>query len=213
MSKTKPIDAKPEVKAPETLCEFLEQRERVCWSYDVDTFTSKPKGGFGQIRIRVPMQEELHECMLKIRAYVKEYAKDSGLDTDPDFLANVKAVHFLNLACRQQDSDGPAFQGVRWMMQHLTADELSVLLNLYHQTLILASPMDLGLDDQKVESVATLCATYTKDKDLNEFVAQFSREVMAELLIRVSVKLSDARQEIEALRKGAEIVGKEPDGI
>lgn len=190
-----PTETKDEL---ETL---IETRERRAWSYDCDTFLMKSKGGFGKIRIRVPTVEELNSALLASRQYCADYVKKSGLEPDADLTNNTRVAHIMNLVCRHATDDRPAFQGPKWMMKTLVADEFSVLLNLYHQTLKLATPLDLNIDDDKIEQVASVCVALKSEEKLNEYIAAFTREILAEQVIRLSIKLADARREADALRE------------
>jgi hypothetical protein len=194
-----PPSPPPEPEKSE-LEKLIESRERRCWSYSADAFLSKGKGGFGQIRIRCPNVTDINTALLAARKHCIAYAKETGLDNDPVYTENVRLVYILNLVCRNAERDQPAFQGPKWMMDHLTPDECAVLHNLYEQTLLLETPLDLGLNDEKVETMASALAALTDEGKLAEYLATFSREVMSFFLIRLASKLKDARDEIESMR-------------
>jgi hypothetical protein len=204
---------KPETPIDSPLEAFIEARnkDRKAYLYDADTFLMKDgKRGAGKLRIRVPLLDELERAVDGANAYVKEREK-RGLETNAVWRNNVEVAFTLNAVCRHPEKDQPAFRGPRWMVENFVADEFAVLHNLYEQTLQIVTPIDLKLDDEKIEQVAAALAVISADERQSEYLAPYTREVLAFLLTRTASKLKESRDEIDALRKAYQAaIGIEP---
>ncbi len=201
MAEEKAVEEKSELVAA------LEERlaNRRTFEFDAANFIGPGGTPIGKIKIRVVTKGESDKAVLAARKYVEEAARTEGVDgkealADRDLLVDAKTAHVLHAACRDaKDPKYPAFLGPKWMMDHVSTDEISVLLNHYNEVLRVSGPLETDFSDEKVEALADSLAKYSDTDGPNVYLIRYTRDQLGELLIRVALKLREARGDLDAL--------------
>jgi hypothetical protein len=175
------------------LAEALARRERKVWMFDVNAIFGVGATAFTRIGMRVATKAEHDRAVLGAHAYVAERAKASQVDgkiaaEDGDILIDAKTAHILFEICRDAaDPKYPAFPGPRWIVEHLTPDEMGVLLNLYAEVIRATATIDFDLSPGRLDALAKGFAALADTDQPNELLARFTRSQVSEMLIRLSV--------------------------
>lgn len=178
------------------LAEALEKRERRLFD-----FTLKDVFGLGgkpieAVKIRIATKGEQDRALCGAHAYVEKLAKGANIDArvageDRDLLLDAKTCHILAEVCRDAtDTKYPAFPGPKWMIDHLSTDEIGILLNCYHEALRKTATVDMDLSPERVATLSRLLAMTAESDAPNELLLRFTREQLAELCVRMAVMLA-----------------------
>ena len=87
------------------------------------------------------------------------------------------------------------------MREHLTTDQIAIILNLYNEVVRYESPIRYELDDDKVEAIAKMASENAATDVADHVLAVYDREFLIQVVILLSVKLSLARND-EAAHAG-----------
>mgnify|MGYP004336917647 CR=1 FL=1 len=172
--------------------------------FDVADFFGLGDKPIRRIGVRVNTKQEQDDAILaaykRIDAETKngaELARD-----DADITTDAKTIEVLFRACRDADDPKyPAFPGPAWMREHLTTDQIAIILNLYNEVVRYESPIRYELDDDKVEAIAKMASENAATDVADHVLAVYDREFLIQVVILLSVKLSLARND-EAAHAG-----------
>jgi hypothetical protein len=183
------------------LAQVIAARERRCYDFETNGFLGLAGKPILTIKVRVATKGEQDRAVLGAHKYVEELAKDARVDAkvaaeDRDILSDAKTCFILFEVCRDaEDPNYPAFPGPRWMIDHLSTDEIGVLLNCYTEVLRATGTIDFDLSTERVEALSQALAA-TADSDApNAYLARYTREQVTEICIRLAVMLDERRDE------------------
>ena len=189
-----------------TLARMIAERERICYDFETNGFLGLAGKPIQKIKVRVATKGEQDRAVLGAHKYVEELAKDARLDVkvaseDRDILSDAKTCFVLFEVCRDADDPKyPAFPGPRWMMDHLSTDEIGVLLNCYTEVLRATGTIDFDLSTDRIDALSKALAA-TADTDApNAYLVRYSREQVVEICIRQAVMVDELRAELAALK-------------
>jgi hypothetical protein len=191
------------------LARAIESRERRTYEFEAANFLGLGKKPIGKYAIRVVTKSEQDTAVLAAHKYVDSLAKGEGVDPsiatgDRDILTDAKTCHILYAACRDaKDPKYPAFPGPLWMMQHLSTDEISCLLNHYNEALRLSGALESDFSADRVEALAVMLAEHADTDVPNVYLMRFTREQIGELCVLLALKLSTERAAVELERATA----------
>lgn len=174
-------------------------KSRRTWTFECDKFLAKGKGNFGQFRMRVATVQEQNLALIGAVRYCKEIAKDTGLENDPDLLTNAKTCWILHRVTLRPDKDLPAFHAPQFMLENLSTDELTVLLNFYQECLRVAGPLDIQLDPAKAEGIASILA-HGNSQDAMDELTRFTSSQLGLLCVMMAINNETLKSEIAALK-------------
>lgn len=183
------------VEQKSALVEAIEKQERRCWSFDAAEFMGSgfPRGL--TYRMRVARVDEQSNALDMAKNYVSAKTKESDkAKLDPDIYGNAKIAYLMHAVCFDGEKNIPAFPSGKWLMEHLTVDQLAVLLNHYHEILRIQGPIDFDLSEERLEGLAALMAKHADTDAPNIALMPFTREQIAEMCVRLSMMLRDARK-------------------
>ncbi len=72
-----------------------------------------------------------------------------------------------------------------------------MLLNLYNDTVAKTQPVESALDDERLEAIASRCVALADTDTPNLALARLERDQLAEMVIRLSIKLHESRATLE----------------
>jgi hypothetical protein len=184
----------------------LEQRERPVHEFEVQGFFGLGNKEIHKIGIRVNTKSEEDDAVVGAHRNVRQKASngaESALD-DPDLINDSKAVEALFRACREVGEDGdkkymyPAFPGPSWMRSNLTTDQISTLLNFYHDVRRREAPEGWNITVEEIEDLAEACA-HTSGSDYPD-IALISRpqEWVVQAFIILSVKYMEMKDVLQS---------------
>jgi hypothetical protein len=172
-------------------------RERPVKTIPVDqsliNWAEKP---IGLISFRVVTVHEQNESLKASEDYLRENLKDQPrLLDDPDYVNNIRSAHILWRACRDGvDPSMPAFRSPRWMLRTFSAQLISKLIGYYNECLRASEPLSNWFqDDEKLETLIAFCFDNYSNDEPNVSLAYLSKEQLAEVVIRLSLKVMEAR--------------------
>lgn len=162
--------------------------------HDAHTFIGPGRKVIGKIGVRSPTKREEVEARLEAERTLRQ--RNGGeMPYDTSLLTDLAAVSILHKATR--DADKPeamaAFPSPGWMMDHFTADELGVLLNLVQRAKQEDSPTPLTLDEDSIETMAAMLAAAHDSEAADALVSKCDRAWLESFAIVVCRKLSEAR--------------------
>lgn len=190
------------------LAKAIAERPRKVHEFDVAGFFGLAGAEVPKIGIRVPTKAEqdaaIRDAHHALTAFVKsaETAK-----SDEDIARDLKTIHILHRCCldpkRVTAPDGktfcyPAFPSPQWMADHLTTEQIGVLLNLVNEVRRVEGPGPKELDDATVD-VFHEAAVAANPGDMADFLAGCDREFVCQMFVLEAHRLHNAKAEIEAL--------------
>jgi hypothetical protein len=178
----------------------LKNRERETWSFDAVNLAGAGDKPLGKYRIWVATKFEQDQAIVQAHKYAKAMAgEDRDAAEDKDLLDEAKTAHILAATCRnhEQPKGLPAFPGPKWMMQHMSTDELSVLLHNYNACLGKCGVYEMDTSEEKVDFYLQACAD-TGETDLPDMLlGQCHREYLIFLLVRAASRMKRAEAKLE----------------
>lgn len=191
----------------------IESRPRKAYAFDVSGFFGLADRPIYRIAIRVNTKLEQDNAIAAAYQVVNKTAEHAGdqAKSDSDLLLDAKAIHVLFHACRrceegdeEQGYKYNAFPGPQWMREHMTTDQLAVLLNLYNEVRRSEGPTRWEVTLEQVDALAILCAE-TADNDIPEAVlASCSREWMTQAFVLLSLRMKELRDGMDSGLVGSE---------
>lgn len=171
-----------ERKSPLALA--LEARERKLHVIEVGGFFGLGDKPVHRLAVRVNTKAEQDSAIVAAHAYVADKTKGPGSEmarADADLLTDAKAIEAVWRACRDPDDPRyPAFTGgPQWMREHMSTDQIAVLLNLVNDTAAQESPLRQELTAEHVGSLAQLCADHAGSDVPAHVLATLSHEGLA----------------------------------
>lgn len=191
---------------------------------DCQEFISAGGRSFGQVSIRVATKSEENAALLQAERFIREMTADSKSELkDPDIVDDVKTVHILHAVVRdaKDPKNFPAFPSPKWMMQHLTRDEIGALLNISASYQAEVSPLRVTIDDESVELLADGLAQFASNPEATRIAfGDKTRAWLEEAMVLLAVKYDAAKTtigaQVERMRdyegRHQEIVGSAEDG-
>ncbi len=131
--------------------------------------------------------------------YIARRTKENGLEADADYCTNLRTAYVLHRVTLRMDNDLPCFQSPAWMIENLSADELTVLLGLYQECVRLSGPIEPDIDASKAEGIAAVLAHSKPDDALTE-LAKLAPAQLSLLAVLLSVKIDVLKSELATLR-------------
>lgn len=178
----------------------FEGRERKLSILSGHEFTGPGEKIVCEIAVRVPTKGEENRARAGAKAQLKKLKvedEDSGLGEE--LKVDAATVHILHASCR--DPKNPkfvhAFPSPSWMEEHLTNDELHVLLNHVNDHTAKCSPIQTALEDETVEAYITNLAAMADSDIADVMLARLPREWLIQYAILVSEKLHKLRNPSE----------------
>ncbi len=178
------------------LAKALSARERRAFEFDTAGFLGLGGAPLAKIKIRVATKAEQDRAVLAAYKYIADLAANVGLDAaaaaDRDLLVDAKTCHILFAVCRDANNPAyPAFPGPKWMMDHLSADELAVLLSCYAEALRMTGTIEMDLSAERLDGLVTALAASADSDAPNLHLLRFTREQLTELCVRLALRLNE----------------------
>lgn len=166
--------------------------------HEAHTFMGPGRKVVGKIGVRSPTKREEVDARLEAERSLRQ--RNGGeMPFDTSLLTDLATVSILHKATR--DAEKPeamaAFPSPGWMMEHLTADELGVLLNLVQRAKQEDSPTPMVLDEDSIETMAAMLAAAHDSEAADALVSKCDRAWLESFAIVVCRKLSQARKALE----------------
>lgn len=172
----------------------LEARKRKLFDFEAQNFVGPGQGVIGKVKVRVATKAEQDRAIVSAHQYVARLTKGTEqAATDNDILMDAKTVHILHTVVRDADSPDAitAFPSPQWMMEHLSRDEISVLLNHYNYVAAQCTPLQVDISEERVDAIAEFCAQHAGDDLSTIRLLTCDREYLTELVVALSVKLKN----------------------
>lgn len=159
-----------------------------------------------KVAFRVNTKREDNEAIDRAHRYLNETIGSEPAKSDPDMLTGAKLIAALWSACREvkttTDALGaavdtvtsyPAFPSPSWMHDHLTADQLGVLINIYNTVKSAPDMSPVRFFDADDSDVILTAASDLPEDAPPVLFAAFSREALVSLLVYAARALAAAR--------------------
>ncbi len=127
--------------------------------------------------------------------------KSPALKHDDGFVRELKTIARLFAACRDaKDPNGlPAFPSPEFMERNLSTQEFDFLLNAYNAFDREIHPEGADhLDPEKLVGLLDTCAEHASSDLPNQILLGFSREILAEMVVRGALLRRDALEDARA---------------
>lgn len=200
-----------ERKNPLVLALEARLAERPTFEFDATSFMGPGQKPLGKVRLRVATKAEQDRAVIAAHRYAEEIGKGgTAAISDDDILRDAKTAFILHDVCRQADDPKyPAFLGPKWMMDHLSVDEIGVLLNHYNEVLAKSGPVVSDFSDATVDALASVLAEHAGNNLPDYTLARYTRAQLADLCVLLALKLSTARAEADAPAEPVAVGGEE----
>lgn len=205
-----PVDAEPR---PGRVDALLEAQGAFVRCYRVDNLFGPGNRPMAAIGIRLNRKREEDAAVVAAHKYAVRITADAGDARDAalrdmDLLGDAKVVQALWRACREVADPNdlskgigkhPAFPTDDWMREHLTTDQLAMLMNLYAETRRAAYPERWDLSEERIEALLSMAAK-TGDTDVPEaMLASYAREQVTHAFVYAAERLHEARSSLDVL--------------
>jgi len=189
----------PEERKSE-LARAIEARERPTMVFDVSGFMGLGGNSIRQIAIRIPTKLEQDRALAGAHKYVQELAGDiEQVKSDEEILQDTKGAFIAFEFCRDVTNPNyPAFPGPKWMCQHLETERIGVLINLANEARAKLGPAPETIDDERIDQIIEACTKTAGSSIPETMMATFPREVLTQLVVLLSLKVSELRLLVEA---------------
>jgi hypothetical protein len=203
-------DAEPR---PGRLDQIIEADGPFVRCYEITGFFGPGNRPIRAIGIQLNRKRAEDAAVVAAHRYAARITADAGEGRDAamrdmDLLGDAKVVQALWRSCREvQDPNDlskgigkhPAFPTDDWMREHLTTDQLAMLMNLYAETRKAAYPDRWDLSEDRIEALLTMAAK-TSDSDIPEaMLAPYAREQVTHAFVYAAERLGEARTSLETL--------------
>ena len=176
---------------------LLVSKARKCHTFDVSGFFGMSDEPLAKVAIRVATKREQDMAVVEAWEYSKSLAGKDLQEawSDRDILEDAKTACLLAKVLRDpvRPDEMPLFFTGRWMIEKMTVDQLSVLLNLYNTVKNRESPSPAQLDDDSIEKIAAACNLAAGTELPEQALAGLNREFLTQAVVLLSVKLAEAR--------------------
>lgn len=164
-------------------------------------FTGPGSTVVGSLLLRVATKQEENTAILRADCYVRDLGKSGQLELkDPSIIEAARTVYILHEACRDPKANKAAFPTGKWMMEHLTCDEIGKLLDLYNRWRASQSPFDADLTPEHVEEIAAQLAAASGTDIADMLVQSKDRIWLEQTVIRLSMLLANRNEELGVYR-------------
>lgn len=198
----------------------LEQRERPVHEFEVQGFFGLGDKEIHSIGIRVNTKSEEDAAIVGAHRNVYQKATNGAESArdDPDLINDSKAVEALFRACREVGGEGdkkymyPAFPGPSWMRKHLTTDQISTLLNFYHDVRRREAPEGWNITVAEIEDLAEACAATSGTDYPDIALVARPQEWVVQAFIILSVKYTEMKNVLQSKSESSELGPNDLDG-
>lgn len=167
-------------------------------------FTGPGDKVVGSLAMRVATKQEEHLAILRAEVYVRDLGKSGGIELkDPALIEAARTVFILAEVCRhpKHPNSLSVFGTGKWMMEHLTCDEVGKLLDIYNRHRVAASPFDNAqMTPEAVEETAAQLAQYATTDLADAIVQSKDRIWLEQYAIHVSMMLCNRNEELATYR-------------
>lgn len=172
----------------------LKERARPQHAIDVSGFITHTGEPLPRIVFRVNSKADeiaairaAHIAADRVAHGLTEGARKELLD-DQDLLTDLKTCEALWRCCRDADNPAePAFVAPEWMLEQLSTDELSALLNCYLECRKRSGPLAWQISREWVQSVRDAIVAMAGDDEVPTTVlASFSREYLTDFVVAMA---------------------------
>lgn len=191
------------------LAKRIAARERKIHEFDVAGFFKLTGEAIPKLGIRAPVKSEQDAAIISahMAAAVSTKAVESA-KSDEDILRDLKSCHILHKCCLdptpQTKANGekfwyPAFPSPGWMADHLSTEQIGVLINLVNEVRRVEGPEPNELDDATVDTFHDAAVQADADT-VAVFLAGCGREFMVQLYLAEAKRLADAHGAIATMQ-------------
>lgn len=180
-----------------------EARVRACTPFVLPEFAEHFGGQAPTVWVRIATLTETHDALVQAYAHIaKKAAIAPPIERDAAFVEATKAAHILAEVYRDRDGKESlrAFPDVDWICDHLTPYEVRVLLDRYNSVVQASQPGAGKVEPEWVADLAMKCADLEGTGVPDIALQECSRDMLAEMFVRLSMMWRTEREENEALR-------------
>jgi hypothetical protein len=178
------------------LAKALKERVRNQVEFDAESFLMAGTLASKQVvRMQQATVAELDAAQINAREYVAKRGEDSNSDR----YDNARNAYIIADVCRDE-KDQCIFPGGAFVLETMTPDEVGVLANLYFEVCRMQGPGCYEISDELVRDIAAICHA-ARDHDfpntaLARYVGSPSVPILKELIMRLSIQLVEAQQQL-----------------
>lgn len=190
----------PPAKSPLVLA--LEARPRKLHEFDASMIIGAGDKPIGKFYMRVATKWESNKAIVDATRWVEGVCAGTELaKSDPDLILDAKTCWILHSACRDHDHPDAmsAFLSPTWMMEHLTTDQLAILLNYYNTVVDEEEKTKRTLSQTDVEKLIPALAESSGTEMSNAALNLLTRESVSDLAVREAVMITALRRHITSL--------------
>jgi hypothetical protein len=179
----------------------LASRQRKTYEFDLSGFFGLAGTPLPMVAMRRPMAAEQDRALKGAHAYVDEVAgKIDALKVDPDLLQNAKKAFIAYEFSRDPKRNNyPLLPGPKWALEHLSYDEIGILVDLANEVRAKESSQRADVTDEAVEAYIRI-AVEAKDAEIpGAVLVGVPREYLTHLIVMLALKVSEVRQQLAEL--------------
>lgn len=198
------------------IAKAIEQRKRPSKILPVNLAIGVLAEPIRKIAFRIPTLAEDRDAVNRAYGIVRNSCSTDEARQDGDVLTNAKLVCALYHACREVvtkkdaigaeiDEEGmyAAFPAPEWMYEHLTADQVGVLCNMFTAVRAELSPAKT-FDTEAAETILRVTGALPDDNVPAALFSEFSRDGLAQIVVHAARSLAGARAALAETEKQPE---------
>ena len=168
----------------------LRARGRKAYEFDVGFHFGLGDVPEGKVWIRTATKAEQDRALAGAHEYARTLAeKNPKVAEDPDVLVDTKSAFIAFEVCRDSGApnSNPLFLSPRVMLETMTPDQISVLVNLANEVRVKeAGSREMSVD--LVRDLAELCAKQIGTDIPEQVMAPFSREFLSHAFVLLAAE-------------------------
>lgn len=189
------------------LVRALESRVRKATPFILTEFADHFGGQPPTVWARVATLAEQDDALMQAYAYIAKKAAIAPLiEKDSAFVEACKTSEILAEVFRDGDSQSAtrAFPEAEWIRENLTAYQINLLLERYNSVVQATQPGSGKIEPEWVADLASKCAQFEGTNVPDAVLQECSRNMLAEMFVRLAMLWQTERDENAALRAAVE---------
>jgi hypothetical protein len=199
------------------LVKAIEGRPRPSKILDVNMAVGILDKPIHKIAFRVNVKAEDNDAIDRAHRYVNARMGSEDARKDVDVLTDAKLIAALWAACREvkvtldelgavvkaEETAYPAFPAPEWMHEHLTTDQIAVLVNLYNAVRYDLSPLRV-FDRDLADMLLRAAGGADEESVPTALFAPMTRDALASVLVYAALCLAGSRAALAEAEKQPE---------
>jgi hypothetical protein len=155
-----------------------------------------------EVAIRIASSREQDTALVEAHKYVGKMAGAiESAKHDDDLIIDAKNAGIISVCVREVGSGLPIWPSIETVKEDLGSDLMGVLVRLINEVRARIGPIPEELDDTRIEALINAAVMLAETSAPDGIVAALPHTYLTQAFILTALKVDEARQERDALRK------------